>query len=497
MVMKGKGKQSNSDDESNDLDATCNAVADGNVDTPDAGSSVTHGEEPNTALRRKVEQLDKVMRIVHKMKKSRDWKCDSTKPAREIKPRCSCNFKTIKCVVFNDEDGVQIFNKFWRMDWAKRKEFVESSIIQKTTARPRGKSNMSRRSFSFEYYLPKDDDELRVCKNMFISTLAGAHLNFNKNSNDPSCNSSCNIPDTSSFVSDDRPSRRKRQSVHELWDVNKMKKAREHGLEYIGKRKINGKWKFDPKPPREMKPRCSCSSLKKTVKCADFDEEDRIGIFNRFWSMNWGEKKVFVDLLMVQKRTAKPRERDESNVSRRSYSFEYYLPKGDEHLRVCKTMFINTLAAGSWMAGNWKKKLSSASNDTSSDQEGQFDCSMDDMDNHRTEVQLLECKEFFNTLEKVDSHYCRDGTIKLYLEPKWKSKESLYESYRDDWCLLKDADPASSSIFENVFEDENLSLFQVNTDECDICEGLEEDEMRREKENDVLMNVECICILEE
>lgn len=76
---------------------------------------------------------------------------------------------------------------------------------------------------------------------------------------------------------------------------------------------------------------------------------------------------------------------------------------------------------------------------------------------------------FFNALPKLESHYCRKSSSKLYLEPNWTSKSGLYHCYKENWCKERNTLPLPYPLFSNMFDDLNLSLFTPKKDQCDIC----------------------------
>ncbi|CAG9826783.1 unnamed protein product [Diabrotica balteata] len=78
-----------------------------------------------------------------------------------------------------------------------------------------------------------------------------------------------------------------------------------------------------------------------------------------------------------------------------------------------------------------------------------------------------EKREDMLNVKKMESHYCRSSSQKLYLEPQWQSKQKLYELYSKDWCNY--VEPFSIAYFSNYHEDMNLSLFKRNKDECHVC----------------------------
>ena len=95
------------------------------------------------------------------------------------------------------------------------------------------------------------------------------------------------------------------------------------------------------------------------------------------------------------------------------------------------------------------------------------------------EVEPLE--EFISNLPKVESHYCRKRTSKLYIEPTWQSKNQLFLFYKNDWCLKKNVAPLSVCRFLQCFEDNKLFLFQPKKDACDCCESFKKGNVTDEK----------------
>ncbi|CAG4931560.1 unnamed protein product [Parnassius apollo] len=77
---------------------------------------------------------------------------------------------------------------------------------------------------------------------------------------------------------------------------------------------------------------------------------------------------------------------------------------------------------------------------------------------HESEVNSF--KEFLKNITKMESHYCRKHTSKLYLLPEWLSKKALYDFYKSDWCPSQNIEPLSIAKFSNTLKIENISLFK-------------------------------------
>lgn len=106
-------------------------------------------------------------------------------------------------------------------------------------------------------------------------------------------------------------------------------------------------------------------------------------------------------------------------------------------------MFLNTLSIGEWMALNWQgdeNDTETEENMNESDQNG-IDINEEVIEPTRKKLrksaQVESLEEFFRSLPKVESHYCRKRTRKMYLEPNWTSKRELFLFYQKDWCVQK------------------------------------------------------------
>lgn len=84
---------------------------------------------------------------------------------------------------------------------------------------------------------------------------------------------------------------------------------------------------------------------------------------------------------------------------------------------------------------------------------------------------LNQPKDFLDALPKLESHYCRASSSRLYLEPMWTTKSQLYSAYVDDWCKNRNIKPISIALFYHAMSDKNVSLFRPKKDQCDICES--------------------------
>lgn len=277
------------------------------------------------------------------------------------------------------------------------------------------------------------------------------------------------------------------------WFAEKNKSLRENGQKYYGRVKTDSKWTYEKeKEPRNMKERCKCKESK-GLKCQEIKEKTREEIFTKFWKkLTWGEKKVYVNEHVQSVQIKRPRGRKNSEESRRTQSLVYYLT-GDEDakLRVCRTMFLNTLNIGRMTVHGWKNNMKT----NRKPQEQRV--ALQSVNPHEEKQKNLIA--FFDALPVMESHYCRSSTSRVYLLPEWQTKKSLYNFYETDWCSTRNSEPLSSTVFFKVMEERKISLFRPKKDECEKCANYKQgnveeteyrlhmerkDDARKEKAND-------------
>lgn len=274
----------------------------------------------------------------------------------------------------------------------------------------------------------------------------------------------------------DESLKRKRSSKYKVsktkWAANANQLNREMGKSYTGKKKENGVWRYDlPKEPRMLKVTCNCKlsrNKNSKLQCQLLNEDTRQKIFKQFWNYTWKEKKVFIKSHVWVHQT--DRKRGEKEVSRRRFSNKFYL--GRDRLRVCKKMFLNTLGVNEWVIKKWIK----------SDLEVNHQILPNEQPSS-ARIKLLH--EFFDTLPKLESHYCRASTSKLYLEPIWQSKSHLYRVYKD-FCGDRNERPLSIATLHKEFDNKKLSLYKPKKDQCDTCVSFETGNLSKEKYNEHL-----------
>uniref|UniRef100_A0A6P7F0J9 Uncharacterized protein LOC114324759 n=1 Tax=Diabrotica virgifera virgifera TaxID=50390 RepID=A0A6P7F0J9_DIAVI len=286
--------------------------------------------------------------------------------------------------------------------------------------------------------------------------------------------------------------KRNKKPYKQIWKTEQSKEKRMKGEEYSGRGKNEaGQIMYDIKrPKREMKSRCLCKPKNKSVfQCHRITEKIRKTIFIDYWLLNWEERRILIRQL-VDNRNVSRRKVESENV-RRKGSLYYHLKvdQSQQRIRVCKKMFLNTLCMGEWAVLNWVTTQSVRMGELQVEEEGSGDDEEgrengDDGENiahlrsHVNREKKKDAdtsrktilKEFFNNLPKLESHYCRKTTKKLYLEQNWQSKAHLYREYKS-YCesVGKSNYIASDCLFYTVFDELNLALFSPKKDQCDLC----------------------------
>lgn len=285
---------------------------------------------------------------------------------------------------------------------------------------------------------------------------------------------------------------RKKRSNPKNWSYNLNKKNKLNGKEYYGKKKTNGGWSYNiQKPAKVLKFVCNCklSSKNSKLKCKEVKEEERLKIFEEFWELSKNEKELYIK--NYTKKMSTLRLRGTVTPSRRNSSIQYYLQTADDRVRVCKVLFLNTLGIGEKVCLKILSHKDSNNSISDHDIDNDFNTTEDALkisNNQRsTKTTVSEKKsflyKFLNTLPKLESHYCRANTSKLYLEPNWTSKTELYNFYCNDYCTTHNTTPMSSYVFCKAIEEQNIGLFQPKKDACDICTAFDTGNLSQEEKD--------------
>lgn len=80
--------------------------------------------------------------------------------------------QVFQCNVINKAQREEIFNSFWKnLNWKERKTMIINLVEKSSVARRTQNSNKSRRSSSIRYYSKINNQNVRVCKKIFLNTF--------------------------------------------------------------------------------------------------------------------------------------------------------------------------------------------------------------------------------------------------------------------------------------------------------------------------------------
>lgn len=187
--------------------------------------------------------------------------------------------------------------------------------------------------------------------------------------------------------------------------------------------------------------------------------------------MSWDQKKVYIVYLVKngkKRETKKPGEQ-----SRRNFTYEYKikLPNG-KSVHVCKIMFLSTFGLKEWSVMNWV----SGAQDHGIVPSNKF------INSSRTRKTAPDkAKEilaaFLDKIPKLPSHYCRQSTTKVYIEPT--GAHNMSDVYREHQKLCQNhvegpVTPLSRFTFDVFIQERSESVLSTPLDRCDLCISPEE-----------------------
>lgn len=171
---------------------------------------------------------------------------------------------------------------------------------------------------------------------------------------------------------------------------------------------------------REVKVDKDCNNNCKFKCHQNVSAEARKTIFNHFWSLDELRKSHFysANTQIIIKKT----KRTKSIVSRRHFSFAYYLHVQNVPIRVCKQFFPNTLDISQRRISYFYEHFQTTSCVPTPRKQGKH-----------TKKVISQCikdgvREHIDSIPAVDSHYCRANSTCKYFESEL-SISRLYELY--------------------------------------------------------------------
>ena len=208
--------------------------------------------------------------------------------------------------------------------------------------------------------------------------------------------------------------------------------------------------------PSKCSKRCQKS---KVIDCPQKSEEDRQGIFSKFWeNLNWEQRKVYVNSLVKKEETKRP----QAGASRRGYSYRYTLWKNDEKIPVCKNMFLSTLGIDEYTFYAWLKDASIGIPKPSPKTKRQEARMKSD------KAKVDSVNRSLDQIPKMESYYCRSSSSKLYIQQMYLTHTALFKEYKV-YCIQHGYQAGEWDLFIKIFKQKNLSLFSPRKDQCDVC----------------------------
>lgn len=242
---------------------------------------------------------------------------------------------------------------------------------------------------------------------------------------------------------------RKRKRNEKGWKRNVAKERRMHGEPYVSSR---GK----VVPGINMKAPCPVTCRQ---KCSErLSHEERLLIFRRYIELSSYERKRDFIHNHTEKKQKKWHTKENS---KRQCTILFFLPKDNGKIRVCKTMFINTLGI--------RKGVVDVAMQRRTPQNTSFGDRRGKKAKKITPPEIIgDVKSHIERFPVMESHYCRAKSQRKYLSSELNIT-IMYSMYKNE-CIEKGKPFASSSIYRKVFsEDYNLGFYRPRKDQCRIC----------------------------
>lgn len=261
--------------------------------------------------------------------------------------------------------------------------------------------------------------------------------------------------------------KRKGQRNEEEWKRQKNAKLRLLGKAYVGFEKDPDTGKYEQKYNKSHKiigSRCSGHYVKckkggprQSFKCNEITDDQRGILFRTFWAKSsWESKQTYVVENALPQKPKYPNA-DLTNDSRKKNTYRFSFTVNSEKKQVCKQMFLNTLSIGEKQLRSWTLRKSPASSESSEA------CSSAGPNNQLFGISK-DIETWLNSLPKIESHYCRSSTSKLYLEPVWYSVREMHRVYQVEYKKT-----VSWHTFQKIYKKMNLSIYAPNKDQCNEC----------------------------
>lgn len=197
------------------------------------------------------------------------------------------------------------------------------------------------------------------------------------------------------------------------------------------------------------------------LKCAHkLTNDDRTIIHNNYWKLaDINKQREFIIRHMC---TINPKHR--SQTSNRSLNYSYCFIVNNEKVKVCKSMFMNTLGISSRVILTTTKKMCDGI--LEEDKRGKHG-------KHGRAISLEvknNIRSHITSFPTIPSHYCRSSTSKQFIDGSLNIS-LMYKLYVEH-CIHKEISYGKKHIYEKIFNEEyNISFYSPKKDLCMCCES--------------------------
>lgn len=192
-------------------------------------------------------------------------------------------------------------------------------------------------------------------------------------------------------------------------------------------------------PARRVKPGCTENCDRECH--SNFSLQDRQTLFDEFWNLSVVQQKEFILKMIKKNRKA----RTTVANSRRQFTREYFLPKNNDEVRVCRSFFMSTFDLKPKFLRYTETAISPILKNATNDKRGQYK----DVKNKTPPRQLQHVRQYIEALPAVDSHYCRNSSQRKYLPEDFENWKNLYRLYLIH-CQENNYKPVSEYVFKRI-----------------------------------------------
>lgn len=257
----------------------------------------------------------------------------------------------------------------------------------------------------------------------------------------------------------DRPNenrKRRKKADKALWKRSVVKKKRLSGMEYVNR---SGKVVPEKKPLPANCDRCR-------YKCTQTICDEQRGILcKEYWKLaDYDKQKLHLSSL-INNVPVKRRKVERQDLIRKTSRIFYLRNSNGLRTRVCLNFFCKTLAISHRVIETCMKNISNSGMYTG------YDKRRDTKPYNSTNEEAVSLvREHIDSFPRVESHYCRRDSTKLYLGSDLNISV-LYRLYTEDFCENKNIKPVSRFVYQQIFHqyEPPLDFFIPKKDQCFRC----------------------------